>query len=122
MVHSVTSAPMSLAEDTDLRMRRYLITMGIRIVCFILAIVFQGWLCWAFVACRHDPALHRGRLGQRGRATLGQSDLGYDKYELPHPELSARQPARCRSCAAIRFVVDPQGTDGPTRENLPTDS
>ena len=50
MVHSVTSAPMSLAEDTDLRMRRYLITMGIRIVCFILAIVFQGWLRWAFVA------------------------------------------------------------------------
>ena len=28
VVHTVTSAPMSLAQDTDMRMRRYLITMN----------------------------------------------------------------------------------------------
>ncbi len=30
-------------------MRRYLIAMGLRGVCFVLAIVASGWLRWAFV-------------------------------------------------------------------------
>lgn len=50
VVHTVTTAPMSLADDSDMRMRRYLITMGIRTTCFILAVVFEGWLRWVFVA------------------------------------------------------------------------
>ncbi len=89
MVHSVTSAPMSLAEDTDLRMRRYLITMGIRIVCFILAIVFQGWLRWAFVAgatiLPYIAVVLANAVGPR----WGSRISGIDKYEPPHPELSA---------------------------------
>jgi hypothetical protein len=31
-------------------MRRYLIAMGLRGLCFVLAIVASGWLRWAFVA------------------------------------------------------------------------
>jgi hypothetical protein len=50
VVHTVTTAPMSLADDSDMRMRRYLITMGIRTSCFLLAVVFEGWLRWVFVA------------------------------------------------------------------------
>ena len=50
MVHTVTTAPMSLAEDSDMRMRRYLITMGIRTACFLLAVVTEGWPRWTFVA------------------------------------------------------------------------
>ncbi len=49
VVHRVTSAPMSLAEDTDMRIRRYLITMAVRTACFILAVVVDGWLRWLFV-------------------------------------------------------------------------
>ena len=47
-VVSVTTAPE--APDDSARIRRYLITMAIRTSCFILMIVFDGWLRWAFLA------------------------------------------------------------------------
>jgi hypothetical protein len=45
-VHSVTSAPPSLRDDQHERMVRYLVSMGIRTACFILAVVFMVWLHW----------------------------------------------------------------------------
>lgn len=33
-----------------LRMRRYLISMSVRTLCFVLAVVAGGWLRWVFVA------------------------------------------------------------------------
>ena len=54
MVQSVTSAPESPAEEQGARIRRYLITMGIRTVCFIGAVVAatQGapWWAWGSLA------------------------------------------------------------------------
>jgi hypothetical protein len=50
VVQSVTSVPMSKEDDIRERMRRYLITMVIRTTCFILAVVFEGWLRWTCVA------------------------------------------------------------------------
>ncbi len=38
----ITTAPQSPAEERRARERRYLITMGVRLVCFILAIVLFG--------------------------------------------------------------------------------
>jgi hypothetical protein len=41
----VTTAPISPAEERRGRERRYLITMGVRVVAFIVAIVFAtGWI------------------------------------------------------------------------------
>lgn len=46
-VHSVTTARKSLAQDQDERARRYFWTMGLRTLCFIvalvLALVYPGW-------------------------------------------------------------------------------
>ena len=39
-----------MTADIDARTRRYLISMGIRTVCFLLAIVTSGWPRWAFLA------------------------------------------------------------------------
>lgn len=50
MVHSVTTAARSRALDIDERRRRYLWTMGFRTVCFVLAIIAQGWLRWSLAA------------------------------------------------------------------------
>lgn len=48
-VHSVTTARKSLAQDRAERTRRYLISMGIRTVCFLLIVVvpelWQKLLC-----------------------------------------------------------------------------
>ncbi len=39
-VYSVTSAPQSLQDDQSYRMHRYLLSMGTRTVCFLLAVLF----------------------------------------------------------------------------------
>jgi hypothetical protein len=47
-VHLVTQARRSLSEDIAYRQRRYLIMMGIRVGCFVIAVVLflnhAGWL------------------------------------------------------------------------------
>jgi len=45
-VFSVTSLPASLEDDQAQRMRRYLVSMGIRTACFILAVVALAVLHW----------------------------------------------------------------------------
>ena len=47
-VHSITSAQASLNDDLGPRMRKYLISMSVRTVCFILAVVFEGPARWVF--------------------------------------------------------------------------
>jgi hypothetical protein len=54
VVQSVTSAPESLAEEQAARIKRYLLTMGVRTVCFILAAVTgtrgAPWRVWGAFA------------------------------------------------------------------------
>ena len=47
---SITSARTSHSEDLHKRQVRYLLSMGIRTVCFVLAIVTTGPLRWILVA------------------------------------------------------------------------
>ncbi|MCH8612546.1 DUF3099 domain-containing protein [Arsenicicoccus dermatophilus] len=48
-VHTVTTARRSLAEDQDMRIRRYLLSMGIRTVCFVLMYVIDHPIRWIFL-------------------------------------------------------------------------
>lgn len=46
----ITSAPISPADEMAGRMRRYVIAMTIRTVCFVLAVVFrESWTMWVFL-------------------------------------------------------------------------
>lgn len=49
-VYSITGAPTSLTDEQAPRTRVYLISMGIRTACVILAIIVPGWPRWAFIA------------------------------------------------------------------------
>jgi hypothetical protein len=49
-VQSVTGARTGLTEDLNARTRRYLISMGIRTVCLVGAVVTSGPLRWVLVA------------------------------------------------------------------------
>ena len=49
-MQSVTGVRRSLTDDLDSRMHKYLISMTIRTICFVLAVVFQGWLRWVFAS------------------------------------------------------------------------
>lgn len=46
---SITTARISRSDDLRRRQRRYLMSMGIRTVCFVLAVVTTGPLRWSFV-------------------------------------------------------------------------
>lgn len=49
-VPAVTSLPQSPQDEADHRVRRYALTMTIRIVCFALMVLVQpyGWYTWLF--------------------------------------------------------------------------
>ncbi|GAA1186769.1 DUF3099 domain-containing protein [Nesterenkonia xinjiangensis] len=49
-VHSITDAPQRHSEEQHGRMVRYAVSMGIRAVCFVLAVVVQNWMTWVFLA------------------------------------------------------------------------
>jgi hypothetical protein len=49
-IYQITSARPGVRDDVDYRTRRYLISMGIRTVCFLGAVVADGWLRWVLVA------------------------------------------------------------------------
>lgn len=49
-VYRITGVGRGLAEDQATRTRRYLISMGIRTVCFVTAVVASGWLRWILIA------------------------------------------------------------------------
>lgn len=49
-VQRITDAPPPLAEDIAARTKHYLISMAVRTVFFVLAIVIGGWLRWVFIA------------------------------------------------------------------------
>lgn len=46
---SITSARTSRTLDRQTRSRRYMLTMGVRMVCFALALIVSGPWRWAFV-------------------------------------------------------------------------
>jgi Protein of unknown function (DUF3099) len=48
-VFSVTGLPASLEDDQTQRMHRYLVSMGIRTACFILAVVALAVLKWTVI-------------------------------------------------------------------------
>jgi DUF3099 family protein len=48
-VYQITGARPGVRDDVNSRTRRYLISMGIRTVCFVLAVVAQGWLRWTLI-------------------------------------------------------------------------
>ena len=45
----VTTAPVSLQVEQSGRVRRYLMAMAIRTVCFVAAVPLQGWARWTAV-------------------------------------------------------------------------
>jgi len=106
----VTSAPPDRLAEIRTRQRRYLITMGIRVVCFILAAALSIVLPWVAVVaanagpCRpaEHPALYRDR-PRRELDTAAEPTSG-----------SAAGAAAAGADTGSAHGADPtNGTDGP---------
>ena len=49
-VYRITDAGPGLLEDVRGRQRRYIVSMAIRTVCFLGAVLADGWLRWVLIA------------------------------------------------------------------------
>lgn len=49
-IYQITGARPGVRDDVNSRTRRYLMSMGVRTVCFLLAVVTDGWLRWLMIA------------------------------------------------------------------------
>jgi hypothetical protein len=82
----ITTAPRSHSEDVAHRQRRYLISMGIRTLCFLLAVVSIGhWFMWLFIAGSFVLPYVAVVMANAGSAP----DVGGPEYFTPDPERRA---------------------------------
>jgi hypothetical protein len=69
----------------DSRTRRYLVSMGIRTVCFLLAVVASGWLRWVLIAAAVTLPYLSVVFANGGReraVDLPESDLADDRRAI----------------------------------------
>jgi len=121
---SATSLPPSPQEDESSRIRKYMVTMGIRIACLILMVVVQpfGWYTWVFAAgAVFLPyfAVVIANVGKDAHETVAESpDLS-----LPAPQPAA--PAEDDVPKVIRIAESPRAphpaADAPA-PTAPTDT
>ena len=79
----VANAPVPLDVDISRRTRRYLIQMGIRTVCFVLAIVVPGVLRWVFLAAAVVLPYVAVLLANAGREGQDVASIGVEPSPLP---------------------------------------
>jgi hypothetical protein len=120
---SATSLPRSPRDDVDARSTRYLITMGIRVACFILMVVITpyGWYTWLFgAAAIFLPyiAVVSANVGQEARR---------NRREDPEPALPGAPTTASTGTPVIRIeetraipADDERTDDKPTDEADPT--
>jgi hypothetical protein len=97
-VYRITGVAAGLHADVAHRQTRYLISMGIRTTCFLLAIVTTGWLRWMFfVGALVLPyvSVVYANAGRERSTTLPVTVLGGERpaIEAPRPATEAPRPA-----------------------------
>ncbi|GAB3061747.1 hypothetical protein GCM10027079_30500 [Sediminivirga luteola] len=105
----ITGAARSGEEDINLRMRKYLITMGIRVVCLVLAFVTPGWWTWVFLAGAVLLPWVAVLIANAGRERSGTTS-GY--VQLPvYPQLEQRRPETDEPGRAAGSATEPGELD-----------
>ncbi|CAH0184432.1 hypothetical protein SRABI98_01600 [Microbacterium sp. Bi98] len=96
LVPAVTSLPQSPKDEADHRVRRYALTMTIRIVCFALMMFVQpyGWYTWVFaLAAALLPyiAVVFANAGSDSTETTAESPVQQLEAPAPVPTLPVEQ-------------------------------
>ncbi|MDE9364481.1 DUF3099 domain-containing protein [Luteipulveratus sp. YIM 133132] len=89
VVPSATMLPVNPQDDHRKRMRNYLISMGIRTVCFVLAVVFTGplrWICVGFAVILPYVAVVAANATQQRRIDV----IGAVTPDDPPPQIDRR--------------------------------
>ncbi|KAF2413772.1 hypothetical protein B1729_08505 [Microbacterium sp. B35-04] len=109
---SATSLPRAPRDDVDARSMRYLVTMGIRIACFVLMVVITpyGWYTWVFAAAAiflPYVAVVSANVGQEGRRNRREDPEAALPAAPSAPSAAAAPEAR-----VIRIDETRPATDG----------
>lgn len=125
-VYRITNAADSLRQDQSRRAKRYLIQMGLRLVCFAGAFFADGWLMWALLAgavlLPYAAVISANETRTKGQETEGPL---MEYYQLPSAEgatgpMGPRPAATPEEPPSYVYVVDPEGpTDGPPPPTTP---
>lgn len=95
-VYRITTADVGLTSDQQSRTTKYLISMAIRTICFVGAVMAQGWLRWALVAGAIILPYLAVVVANGGREPRKDSDLSTAVYVKPQQQyaLPSRSPDR----------------------------
>jgi len=82
----ITTASSSRNEDIAARQRRYVLSMSLRTICFVGAVVATGWLRWVLVAgailLPYIAVVMANAVATKSDG-FALSDGGIDRQELP---------------------------------------
>ncbi|GAB3267741.1 DUF3099 domain-containing protein [Kineosporia babensis] len=144
-VHSITGAASPHSDDLDARIRRYLISMSLRVVCVVMAIVvhaqWRHWSWWLFaigavilpyIAVVMANAVDKRRSGAgpapvtpQIHVSLPSSGAPVDeqiKMTIHEPERPIRPDSRDKSVSAQSFAQDNARPDAVFAADSPTSS
>ncbi|WP_020573231.1 DUF3099 domain-containing protein [Actinopolymorpha alba] len=76
-VFRISGAPKSLKEDIRSREVRYLLSMGVRTVCFVLAFVTEGILRWLLIVAAFVLPYIAVVIANAGRERRAEAPLPY---------------------------------------------
>jgi hypothetical protein len=93
-VQVVTTARRGLTEDVSDRTRRYLVMMGIRTVCFVLAVLVSGWPRWLFIAGAVGLPYLAVVVANAGREPVRDAPLPVEPDTTPRLEAGPGDAAR----------------------------
>lgn len=85
-VFNITSAAVSQSEELGKRQLHYAISMGIRTVCFVLAVVMWSpvqWLSWVFIVCAAVLPYTSVVLANAGVRRKGAGPSPFDQQPRP---------------------------------------
>ena len=80
-VFTITEAQRGLSVEQTGRTRRYLISMGIRTACVILAIFIPGWARWVFIAGAVVLPYLAVVIANAGRENDDPGETGVEHYD-----------------------------------------
>ena len=108
--HSATSLPRSPQDEAASRLKRYAVTMGIRIACFLLMVLIQpyGWWTWVLAAGAiflPYVAVVRANAGEESDARAVESP----EFSLDAP---AETPARAESAPTVIRLTETRPAGG----------
>lgn len=117
---SATSIPRAPQDEVGSRSTRYLIMMGVRVVCFVLMVVVQpyGWYTWVFGAAAIGLpyiAVVLANVGQDGKSVGAVNPERQLEAPAPAPAMTT-EPVADAHPSVIRLSETPPAAVAPEDE------